>query len=134
MTYLTYDEFNELAPHIELEETEFNKLLPRVSDVLNSVTRSFYEFNDIEKDVEFRRTRFKKALAVQIQFFNDMRATPSYDIDTPAHIQIGRTSVSSTGTSAGSANNNKKTDVVCDDALMYLRDTGLLYAGIGVRQ
>src|SRR5690625_2854409 len=133
MPYLTYEEYQELGFN-EIKEDEFNKLLPGASDVLNSFTRSFYEFNDINDDVEFRRTRFRKALAVQIQFFNDMGATTSYDIATPAHIQIGRTSVSSTGRSTGSATNNKKTDVICDDALMYLRDTGLLYAGIGVKR
>src|SRR5690625_7686133 len=116
MPYLTYEEYQELGFN-EIKEDEFNKLLPRASDVLNSVTRSFYEFNDINDDVEFRRTRFKKALAVQIQFFNDMGDTPSYDIATPAHIQIRRTSVSSTGRSEGSTNSNKKTDVICDYAL-----------------
>jgi|SRR5690625_1587646 len=133
MPYLTYEEYQELGFN-EIEEDQFNKLLPKASDVVDSVTRSFYKFNDIDKDVEFRRNRFKKALAVQIQFFYDMGATTSYDIDTPASIQIGRTSISATGRSAGSANSNKKTDIICDDALMYLRDTGLLYAGIGVRR
>ena len=133
MPYLTYDEYIDLG-FPEIGEAEFNKLLQKASDVIDSVTRSFYKFNDIDKDVEFRRNRFKKALAVQIQFFYDMGATTSYDIDTPASIQIGRTSISATGRSAGSANSNKKTDIICDDALMYLRDTGLLYAGIGVRR
>lgn len=134
MPYLTYAEYLEFGFE-EIEEEEFNELLPRASDVLNSVTRSFYEFNDIDKDIEFRRNRFKKALAMQIQFFSDMGATTSYDIDTPESIQIGRTSISAmTGRSAGSANSNKKTDIICDDAIMYLRDTGLLYAGIGVRR
>jgi|SRR5690625_763844 len=132
MPYLTYAEYLEFGFE-EIEEEEFNELLPRASDVLNSVTRSFYEFNDIDKDIEFRRNRFKKALAMQIQFFSDMGATTTYDIKTPDHVQIGRTSISMTGRNSSGSDDNK-TGVICDDALMYLRDTGLLYAGIGVKR
>src|SRR5690625_2489799 len=130
MPYLTFKEYQDVG-FGELEEDEFDKLLPRASDVLNSVTRSFYEFNDIDEDVEFRRERFKKALAVQIQFFNDMGATTSYDIDTPAHVQIGRTSGSTSSRYTGN-NKDDRNRLISEDALMYLRDTGLLYAGIGV--
>src|SRR5690554_7251927 len=59
MDYLTYDEYIQLG-FAEIEKTEFDRLLPKASDVINSVTRDFYVFNDIEDDVPFRRERFKK--------------------------------------------------------------------------
>lgn len=130
MPYLTYIEFQDFG--YEIDEVEFNTLLPRASDVLNNATRSFYEFNDIDKDVDFRRKRFKKAIASQIKYFSDMGATSSHDLNDPGHVQIGRTSVSTGGRNSNS-NDDKQDKLVSEDALMYLRDTGLLYRGIGVR-
>jgi|SRR5690625_1497814 len=126
MPYLTYQEFTELG-FPEIEETEFNKLLPKASDEIDNVTRSFYEFNDINDDVEFRRIRFKKAVAAQIQYFHDMGATSSHEINNPLSVQIGRTQMSQ-----GVANQKKTNTVVSEDAINYLSGTGLLYRGIGV--
>ena len=128
MPYLTYQEFTELG-FPEIEETEFNKLLPKASDVLNSVTRSFYEFNDINDDVEFRRIRFKKAVAAQIQYFHDMGATSSHELNNPLSVQIGRTQMS-----MGERNqqNVNKFGTTSDDVYLHLQGTGLLYRGIGV--
>ena len=49
MDYLTYDEYIQLG-FVEIEKTEFDRLLPKASDVINSVTRDFYVFNDIEDE------------------------------------------------------------------------------------
>lgn len=130
MPYLTYAEFQEFGYGID--EGEFNKLLPRASDVLNNVTRSFYEFNDIDKDVDFRRKRFKKAIASQIKYFSDMGATSSHGINDPGHVQIGRTSISKGGRNSG-GQDERKNNLVSDDVYIYLSGTGLLYRGIGVR-
>src|SRR5690625_3140728 len=98
MTYLTYDEFNELAPHIELEETEFNKLLPKASDVLNNVTSHFYARKDIEKDNLWRVKQFKKALCAQIEYFNEAGGTTHESINSaPQSFTAGRTTVSNSG-------------------------------------
>src|SRR5690625_823537 len=94
MAYLTYDEYKVLGFE-EMEEDEFNKLLPLASDVLDSVTRDFYQFHDLERDIPFRRSKFKKALASQIEYFFDMGATSSHGLQEPASITIGRTSMSS---------------------------------------
>src|SRR5690606_767207 len=95
MAYLTYQEYIDLG-FLEIEESEFNKLLPKASDVIDSVTRSFYRFNDMEQDVPFRREQFKKAVAAQIQYFYDMGGTSSHELETAGTVTIGRTTVSST--------------------------------------
>jgi len=131
MPYLTYDEYIDLGLP-EIGETEFNRLLPKASDVVDSVTRSFYKFNDIEQDVPFRREQFKKAVAAQIQYFHDMGGTSSHELEVAETVTIGRTTVSSTR--SNSSNETKKSSIISDDALMYLRDAGFLYSGVGVKR
>lgn len=131
MAYLTYQEYIDLG-FPEIEESEFYKLLPRASDAIDSVTRSFYKFNDIEQDVPFRREQFKKAIAAQIQYFHDMGGTSSHELETAETVTIGRTTVSSTRGS--STDKTKKNSIISVDALMYLRDAGFLYSGVGVKR
>lgn len=127
MPYLTYAEYQDLG-FSEMDETEFGKLVKKASDVIDGITRFFYQFNDIEDDVEFRRNQFKKAVAAQIEYFNDVGATSSHEINNPLTVQIGRTQVST-----GAANQKKTNTIVAEDVYMYLSGTGLLYRGIGVR-
>mgnify|MGYP001217434147 FL=1 len=129
MAYLTYDEYIQLG-FAEIEKTEFDRLLPKASDVINSVTRDFYVFNDIEDDVPFRRERFKKAVAAQIEYFHDMGATSSHGLNEPSTVTIGRTTVSR-GYRGGSQE-DAQANIVSDDAFMYLSGTGLLYRGVRV--
>lgn len=131
MEYLTYDEYIQFG-FAEIEKTEFDRLLPRASDVVDSVTRYFYKFNDIEQDVPFRREQFKKAVAAQIQYFHDMGGTSSHELEVAETVTIGRTTVSSTR--SNSSNETKKSSIISDDALMYLRDAGFLYSGVGVKR
>lgn len=126
MPYLTYEEYNQLG-FADMEEAEFNKLLPKASDVIDGITRYFYRFNDIEKDVPFRREQFKKAIAAQIEYFHDMGATSSHEINSPLTVNIGRTQIMT-----GEANQKKTNTLISPDVYMYLRDTGILYRGIGV--
>lgn len=131
MPYLTYEEYNKLG-FTEVEETEFNKLIEKAGDAVDSVTRHFYKFNDIEDDVPFRREQFKKAVACQIEYFHDMGATSSHGLNEPSTVQIGRTSMSK-GSRNSSGQNEQQNKLVSDDVYMYLSGTGLLYRGIGVR-
>src|SRR5690625_3101064 len=115
MPYLTYDEFNELAPHIELEETEFNKLLPKASDVLNNVTSHFYVKNDIENDNEWRVNQFKQALCAQIEYFHEVGSTTSEGINSaPQSFTAGRTSVSNASGYRSNGENESKSLVAED--------------------
>lgn len=127
MPYLTYDEYNELG-FTEIEQTEFERLLKRASDAIDGVTRSFYRFNDIEKDVPFRRDQFKKAVAAQIEYFHEMGATNSHGLNEPVSVTIGRTTMNS----GNSSNSDSKSGLISKDVYFYLKDTGLLYKGIGV--
>src|SRR5690554_5339878 len=131
MEYLTYDEYIQLG-FAEIEKTEFDRLLPKASDVIDSVTRSFYKFNDMESDVPFRREQFKKAVAAQIQYFYDMSGTSSHELEVAETVTIGRTTVSSTR--RNSSNETKKNSIISDDALMYLRDAGFFYSSVGVKR
>ena len=131
MSYLTYQEYIDFG-FPEIDEQEFNRLLSKASDVVDSVTRSFYKFNDIEQDVPFRREQFKKAIAAQIQYFHDMGGTSSHELEVAETVTIGRTTVSSTR--RNSSNETKKNSVISDDALMYLRDAGFFYSSVGVKR
>jgi glucuronate isomerase len=126
MPYLTYEEYNELQ-FGEIENTEFEKLLNRASDVLDNVTCNFYRVKSLEDDGTFRRERFKKAVAAQVNYFHDMGATSSHDINSPLTVQIGRTEVSS-----GAKNQREMNSLVSKDVYFYLNGTGLLYRGLGV--
>lgn len=127
MPYLTYAEYQDLG-FSEMDETEFGKLVKKASDVIDGITRFFYQFNDIEDDVEFRRNQFKKAVAAQIEYFNDVGATSSHEINNPLTVQIGRTQVG-----MGANNQKEANTLVSSDAYTYLKGTGLLYRGLGVR-
>ena len=130
MPYLTYEEYSQFGFN-PVEENEFDWLLRRASDVLDSVTSSFYKFNDLENDVPFRREQFKKAVAAQIQYFHDMGGTSSHELSEPGTVTIGRTTVT-TG-SRNSSQGEQKTSLISDDVFMYLQDTGLLYRGLAVK-
>ena len=130
MGYITYDEYIQLG-FAEIEKTEFDRLLPKASDVIDSVTRSFYKFNDMDSDVPFRREQFKKAVAAQIQYFHDMGATSSHELNEAQTVTIGRTTVSTSNRS--SSQEEQKNKLISDDVFLYLRHTGLLYQGLAVR-
>lgn len=127
MTYLTYEEYMDLG-FADIEETEFNKLTKKASDVLDSVTRFFYKKNVLEKDVNFRKEQFKKAVAAQVEYFHDMGATNSHGMNEASTVTIGRTTMG-----GNSQQSTQQNSLVSKDAYFYLKDTGLLYRGIGVR-
>ncbi|MEN0648911.1 hypothetical protein NSQ82_07760 [Caldifermentibacillus hisashii] len=128
MPYLTYEEYNQLG-FVDMEEAEFNKLLPKASDVLDSVTRFFYRENDLESDVPIRKEQFKKAVAAQVEYFHETGATTSYGMNEPSTVTIGRTTLSVGSKSSQIAPRN---DLISKDVYLYLKETGLLYRGIGV--
>lgn len=126
MPYLTYDEYQNFG-FSDVTADDFPKLEQKASDVLDSITRDFYQLNDLESDFPLRRDKFKKAVAAQIEYFNDMGGTSAHELNNPLSVSIGRTSISS-----GVRNQAKLNNIVADDVYMYLRNTGLLYRGIEV--
>lgn len=127
MAYLTYQEYTDFG-FTEIDEEEFNRLLPKASDVIDGITRSFYRFNDMEKDVSWRREQFKKAVAAQIEYFYEMGATNTHGLNEPASVTIGRTTVNI----RNNAQKDTQNGLICPDVFLYLKDTGLLYAGVKV--
>ncbi len=130
MAYLTYEEYENLG-FTEVEESEFDKLIRKASDVVDGVTRYFYAHNNIDDDVKFRREQFKKAVAAQVEYFHEIGATTSYGLNEPTTVQIGRTSMSS-GSRGSQSAQAPKNDIVSSEVYMYLAPTGLLYRGVGV--
>lgn len=130
MPYLTYTEYKELG-FVDIEQTEFDRLIKRASDVLDHVTSDFYVFNDLETDVAFRKNKFKKAVACQIEYFYEMDATNFHGLNEPSTVTIGRTTVSNSVRDSNSQT-EQKNDIVSNDVYMYLSKTGLLYKGVGV--
>ena len=127
--YLTYGEYKEFGFE-DIEEDQFNKLIRKASDMVDSITRHFYKFNNIEDDVEFRREQFKKAVGAQVEYFNEVGSTTYEGINSaPQTFQAGRTAVSNTSRFNASGSNETKS-LLSEDALLYLRDTGLLHRGL----
>jgi len=48
----------------------------------------------LESDFPLRRDKFKKAVAAQIEYFNDMGGTSAHELNNPLSVSIGRTTVS----------------------------------------
>lgn len=128
MPYLTYSEYLDFG-FTEIEGTEFQKLLPKASDVIDSITRHFYKFNNLSDDVPFRQEQFKKAVGAQIEYFYEVGATNTHGLQEPSTVTIGRTTLSEGSKNSQIAPQN---DLISKDVYFYLRDTGLLYKGIGV--
>src|SRR5690625_2296600 len=116
MPYLTYEEFEELSSS-DIDETEFDNLLPKASGVLDYVTLNFYHHVELEKDHKVRRDKFKLALSSQIEYFDYMGATTSHELNNPLSVQIGRTQMSMGERNQQRANQNAN---VSEDVYFYL--------------
>jgi len=132
MPYLSFAEFKDLAPQIDIEESEFNSLLRKASAVLNNITSYFYVKNDMEKDNSWRVKQFKKALCAQIEYFHEVGSTTSEGINSaPRSFTAGRTTVTNDSRYKTSGENETKS-LISDDVFIYLEGTGLLFTGVSV--
>ena len=131
MKYLTYAEYLELGFEEVEEEAKFPLLLKRASYVVDHVTRQFYQHNDLESDHSWRKNGFKRAVATQIEYFDELGGVTSESINSaPQSQQIGRVNVSS-GSRSGSRSDSGKRPTLSPDAYTHLEGTGLLNRGIG---
>lgn len=130
MPYLTLTEYKEFTGK-NIEETKFTELLPKASDVLDHITSHFYARLDINDDIYLWRVKqFKKALAVQVEYFDELGATTFEAINnSPQSFTAGRTSVSNASRFNPSGANESKS-LVAEDVYIYLGKTGLLYGGV----
>lgn len=129
MMYLTFEEY-EAFGYSEMTSEEFKKLIGKASDFMDSQTRNFYQFTELETDMMFRKNKFKKAVALQVEYMHDSGATSSYDANTPQSWSIGRTSVSEASRYSNTGK-NEAPSIICEDSILMLSGTGLLYRGVG---
>ncbi|WP_019377674.1 hypothetical protein [Virgibacillus halodenitrificans] len=127
MNYLTHTEYQGLG-FTEMDPNEFERLIKKASDVIDNATRFFYRTNELETDVSIRKEQFKKAIAAQVEYFNEIGSTTDYGMNEPSSVQIGRTSMSAGGRNSNQA---QKNSVLSNDAADYLHSVGLLYRGLG---
>lgn len=109
-------------PFAKVEKQDFERLVRIAGDVMDSITRHFYQYHDLAADYAFRRTGFKNAMGAQIGYMAETDATTTEGMRELQSISMGRTSI---GRLAG-----KSRTLVCRDSMMYLTGTGLLNRGL----
>lgn len=129
MIYLTYAEYKDLKFPV-ITETEFDKLLPKASAILDNVTNHFFQRIDITKYNSWTVGKFRQALCSQIEYFNVLGSTTSEEINSaPQSFSAGRTSVTNASRFNPSGENESKS-LVAEEVYMFLEGTGLLYSGV----
>lgn len=132
MSYLTFEEYQQLTQSADDERKLFETNLAKASAVLDNITNNFYQFNDLATDVSFRATRFKQALCAQIGYFNELGANTFEAINkAPQSFTLGRTSISN-GSRYNASGENGSKSLVAEDVYIYLQGTNLLYRGVSV--
>ena len=128
MAYLTYKEYLEMGfEPLELDEfNRFPRFLMRASSVVDHITRNFYKRNDLETDYDWRRDAFKKAVACQIEYFNELGGFTLESINAePQAQQIGRVNIAHVSRFNPSGANELR-QLTCPDIYIHLEGTGLL--------
>ena len=126
MQLLSQKEFQELTNRST--NADFDTLEKAAENMINPLTRMYYERNSIDEDSDTNRVNwFKKALALQIEYMDDIGATSTYEM---AQKDIKSVSIDGTSVSTGTSPTDSSTNGVYNLALEYLFYTGLLYRGI----
>lgn len=130
MELLTYAEYKKISVG-NIDESKFDKLNQRATDVINVATRQFYLRHDFESDHEWRKDAVKRAVAYQIDLFDSIGATTLEDAQrAPRAFSVGRTSITNSSTQT---KEEKRSTILSADAESILSGTGLLYRGVGRR-
>ena len=107
---------------------DFDTLEKAAEDMINPLTGMYYVRNSIDEDTDTNRVNwFKKALALQIEYMDDIGATSTYEM---AQRDIKSVSIDGTSVSTGTSPTDSSTNGVYNLALEYLFYTGLLYRGV----
>lgn len=126
MQLLSQKEFQELTS--KSTSADFDTLEKAAENMINPLTRMYYERNSIDEDTDTNRVNwFKKALALQIEYMDDIGATSTYEM---AQKDIKSVSIDGTSVSTGTSPTDSATNGVYNLALEYLFYTGLLYRGV----
>ena len=109
-------------------EDNYKKLENDAEDLINPITNNYYVLNSIDTDEDKYRVRcFKKALELQINFSNDIGASPPYEMSDQ---DIKSVSVDGTSVTKGTTPINFVTGGIYNLPLEYLYRGGFLYRGI----
>lgn len=126
MQLLSQKEFQELTS--KSTNADFDTLEKAAENMINPLTRMYYERNSIDEDTDTNRVNwFKKALALQIEYMDDIGATSTYEM---AQKDVKSVSIDGTSVSTGTSPTDSATNGVYNLALEYLFYTGLLYRGV----
>lgn len=126
MQLLSQKEFQELTKRST--NADFDTLEKAAENMINPLTGMYYERNSIDEDTDTNRVKwFKKALALQIEYMDDIGATSTYEM---AQKDIKSVSIDGTSVSTGTSPTDSATNGVYNLALEYLFYTGLLYRGV----
>lgn len=126
MQLLSQNEFQELTNRST--NADFDTLEKAAENMINPLTRMYYERNSIDEDTDTNRIKwFKKALALQIEYMDDIGATSTYEM---AQKDVKSISIDGTSVSTGTSPTDSATNGVYNLALEYLFYTGLLYRGV----
>ncbi|WP_436375504.1 hypothetical protein [Cytobacillus sp. BC1816] len=123
MPYIDQAFYNDMYNGTPMDAETFNKLESRASDLIDMVTSYKLLVVDLSKEPTLVQTNVKKAVAAQIEYMYSEGGKLSVHGGSPSSVSIGCFSYTE-GSSV------KK---VSEMALSYLRPTGLLYMGVGVR-
>ena len=132
MAYLNYKEYLDMGfKSLELDEhTQFSRYLNRASYVVDHVTRNYYKHNDLETDYHWRKDAFKKAVACQIEYFNELGGFTHESINAePQAQQIGRVKITHVSRFNPTGANELR-ELTSPDVYIFLEGTGLLSRGI----
>lgn len=127
MAYLTFEEYQGLGFSKVADEDTFKKIEADVEILFDIPTNSFYRWHDLEKDIPERSQMFKRAIALQIDFSNDVSASTPYELaqQSVTHVSIGRTTVDAGSLKSVTRGNTGLYGV----AYSLLAQTGLTYWG-----
>ncbi|MBN8199314.1 hypothetical protein [Bacillus sp. NTK034] len=123
MPYIDQAFYNDMYNGTPMDAETFNKLESRASDLIDMVTSYKLLVVDLSKEPTLVQTNVKKAVAAQIEYMYSEGGKLSVHGGSPSSVSIG-------GFSYTEGSSVKK---VSEMALSYLRPTGLLYMGVGVR-
>ncbi|MCS0652023.1 hypothetical protein [Cytobacillus firmus] len=123
MPYIDQAFYNDIYKGIQMDAETFKKLVSRASDLIDMVTNYKLLSIDLSKEPTLIQTNVKKAVAAQVEYMFSDGGELSIHGGSPSSVSIGGFSYTE-----GSG-----VKIVSEMAHSYLRPTGLLYMGVGVR-
>lgn len=129
---LTFEEYQNIGGVKVTDPSKYALIESDTADLFNVVTHMFYVKHDINQDPDQERSQaFKKAMKLQIDFAFDVGASTSYEI---ADKSVKSTSIDGTNITLDSTAADQSHDGIYNLAWAYLLETGLLYAGVPVKE